>query len=261
MSLTNLGSQRPRDRADVVRRDRARAAGRRRRSPGLPEPVRADRVRPEHRRAPGDPPATIRATRSRSGPPTSRPSRARPAGVIQYETDRARFLGRGRSVRSPVSVIDGRPLSNTVGAVLDPIFSLRLPGHARTRRDRPRDLLHRRRPIRANEVLDLADKYRESATFERAGDPGVDAGPGPAPSPRDRAGRGPPLPAPGQPDPLLGSVAASAGGAAGQQRARRVRVCGPTASPATCPSSWCGSTRWRTSTSCASCSAPTSTGG
>ena len=46
-------------------------------------------------------------------------------GVIQYETDRARFIGRGRSVRSPVSVIDGRPLSNTVGAVLDPIFSLR----------------------------------------------------------------------------------------------------------------------------------------
>ena len=41
--------------------------------------------------------------------------------VIQYETDRARFLGRGRSVRSPVSVIDGRPLSNTVGAVLDPL--------------------------------------------------------------------------------------------------------------------------------------------
>jgi cyclic beta-1,2-glucan synthetase len=47
------------------------------------------------------------------------------AGVIQYETDRARFIGRGRTVRSPVSVIDGRPLSNTVGAVLDPIFSLR----------------------------------------------------------------------------------------------------------------------------------------
>src|SRR5206468_2137073 len=31
-------------------------------------------------------------------------------GGIQYETDRARFLGRGRSIRTPVSVIDGRPL-------------------------------------------------------------------------------------------------------------------------------------------------------
>ncbi|MHB1089489.1 MAG: glucoamylase family protein, partial [Ilumatobacteraceae bacterium] len=46
-------------------------------------------------------------------------------GVIQYETDRARFIGRGRSIRTAISVIDGHPLSNTVGAVLDPIFSLR----------------------------------------------------------------------------------------------------------------------------------------
>ena len=88
-------------------------------------------------------------------------------GVIQYETDRARFLGRGWSVRSPVSVIDGHPLSDTVGPVLDPIFSLRCrvrlaPGttaHAifSTVVAESRD-----------EVLDLADKYRESATFERA---------------------------------------------------------------------------------------------
>jgi len=47
------------------------------------------------------------------------------AGAVQFETDRARFLGRGRSIRTPMSVIDGRPLSNTAGAVLDPIFSLR----------------------------------------------------------------------------------------------------------------------------------------
>jgi cyclic beta-1,2-glucan synthetase len=88
-------------------------------------------------------------------------------GVIQYETDRARFLGRGRSVRSPVSVIDGRPLSNTVGAVLDPIFSLRCrvrlaPGataHA---------IFSTVVAETREQVLDLADKYRESATFERA---------------------------------------------------------------------------------------------
>src|SRR5439155_1362423 len=43
-------------------------------------------------------------------------------GGIQYETDRARFLGRGGTVRTPISVIDGRPLSNTAGPVLDPIF-------------------------------------------------------------------------------------------------------------------------------------------
>ena len=46
-------------------------------------------------------------------------------GRPEYETDRARFLGRGRGLREPVAVLDGRRLSNTVGTVLDPIFSLR----------------------------------------------------------------------------------------------------------------------------------------
>ncbi|MEE8573593.1 MAG: glucoamylase family protein, partial [Gemmatimonadota bacterium] len=46
-------------------------------------------------------------------------------GKVQCETDRARFLGRGRGIRTPQSVIDGGPLSNTAGAVLDPIVSLR----------------------------------------------------------------------------------------------------------------------------------------
>ncbi len=54
-------------------------------------------------------------------------------GSLQYETDRARFLGRGRNPSAPVAVMEDRPLSNTVGAVLDPVFSLRrrvrlLPG-------------------------------------------------------------------------------------------------------------------------------------
>ncbi|TAK02465.1 MAG: glycosyl transferase [Chloroflexota bacterium] len=88
-------------------------------------------------------------------------------GVIQYETDRARFLGRGRSIRSAVSVVDGRPLSNTVGPVLDPIFSLRCrvslaPGET------AHVIFSTVVAESRDEVLDLADKYRESATFERA---------------------------------------------------------------------------------------------
>jgi len=43
--------------------------------------------------------------------------------TIQYETDRSRFIGRGRSLQSPVA-LDG-DLTQTVGTVLDPIFSLR----------------------------------------------------------------------------------------------------------------------------------------
>ena len=45
-------------------------------------------------------------------------------GPVEWETDRLRFLGRGRGPENPVS-LDGRPLSGTVGAVLDPIVSLR----------------------------------------------------------------------------------------------------------------------------------------
>ncbi len=87
--------------------------------------------------------------------------------AVQFETDRARFLGRGRSVRSPASVIDGRPLSGTVGPVLDPIFSLRYrvalaPGAT------AHVIFSTVVAESREQVLDLADKYRESATFERA---------------------------------------------------------------------------------------------
>jgi len=48
----------------------------------------------------------------------------RPQGPVEWETDRARFLGRGRSPHRP-QALDGRPLSGTTGIVLDPIVSLR----------------------------------------------------------------------------------------------------------------------------------------
>ena len=48
----------------------------------------------------------------------------RPQGPVEWETDRARFLGRGRDANGPVA-LDGRALSGTTGVVLDPIFSLR----------------------------------------------------------------------------------------------------------------------------------------
>src|SRR6202011_5114613 len=56
----------------------------------------------------------------------------RPQGPVEWETDRARFLGRGRSTDRPAA-LDGRALSGTTGIVLDPIVSLRqrirlLPG-------------------------------------------------------------------------------------------------------------------------------------
>ncbi len=43
---------------------------------------------------------------------------------VEWETDRMRFLGRGRGPDAP-RALDGRALSGTTGAVLDPILSLR----------------------------------------------------------------------------------------------------------------------------------------
>jgi cyclic beta-1,2-glucan synthetase len=48
----------------------------------------------------------------------------RAQGPIEWETDRARFLGRGRGPDRP-QALDGRALSGTTGVVLDPILSLR----------------------------------------------------------------------------------------------------------------------------------------
>ncbi|MGA8479605.1 MAG: hypothetical protein WB696_16745 [Chthoniobacterales bacterium] len=48
-----------------------------------------------------------------------------PGGEISCETDRARFIGRGRTPADPAAMQDVSPLSNTVGSVLDPVVSLR----------------------------------------------------------------------------------------------------------------------------------------
>jgi cyclic beta-1,2-glucan synthetase len=84
----------------------------------------------------------------------------------QYESDRASFLGRGRGIRTPLCVVDGGPLSNTAGTVLDPIVSLRervrIPRGA-TVRVLFTTLVARSRA----ETLEIAEKYRQPSTFER----------------------------------------------------------------------------------------------
>ena len=47
------------------------------------------------------------------------------ASEVAYETDRAKFLGRGRTPANPAALEAGSRLSRTTGPVLDPIFSLR----------------------------------------------------------------------------------------------------------------------------------------
>ncbi len=57
------------------------------------------------------------------------------AGEISCETDRSKFIGRGRSPASPVALQRAGALANTVGSVLDPIIALRrnvtVPAHGK----------------------------------------------------------------------------------------------------------------------------------
>jgi cyclic beta-1,2-glucan synthetase len=88
-------------------------------------------------------------------------------GDLQFETDRARFLGRCLSVGKPIAMIESGSLSNFAGVVLDPIFSLRRnirlqPGT--TARIAFWTLIA---PSR-KELMDLVDKHHDAAAFDRA---------------------------------------------------------------------------------------------
>jgi cyclic beta-1,2-glucan synthetase len=85
----------------------------------------------------------------------------------EFETDRARFLGRDRNVSAPLAMLDARPLTNSVGAVLDPIFALRRRVHVApgaTVRVAFWTMAARSRAA----LLDCIDKHRDAAAYERA---------------------------------------------------------------------------------------------
>jgi cellobiose phosphorylase len=77
-------------------------------------------------------PAAILATR-RARAPDERPPwmfhliavHGAASGAASHETDRARFIGRGRSLHAPAALRDAGPLSGSAGSVLDPIAATR----------------------------------------------------------------------------------------------------------------------------------------
>lgn len=90
-----------------------------------------------------------------------------PIGVVQYESDRSKFIGRNRELRNPKAMDPDQPLSNTVGAVLDPIMSLRQrvgigPGQA-AKLSYMVVVADTR-----EEVINLAREYRSAAVIARA---------------------------------------------------------------------------------------------
>jgi cellobiose phosphorylase len=88
-------------------------------------------------------------------------------GDLQYETDRAKFIGRNRGLANPLAMEVDQPLSNSAGAVLDPVMSLRRrvklePGHSA--------IIAYTLAVADNrqKALGLADKYRAAKVIERA---------------------------------------------------------------------------------------------
>ncbi|MDB5473442.1 MAG: glycosyl transferase, partial [Devosia sp.] len=85
----------------------------------------------------------------------------------QYETDRARFIGSARALGDAAVLRTGESLSNTVGTVLDPIFSLRrrlrvVPGKV------SRVAFWTIVAASRAELLDLLDKHHDRSAFDRA---------------------------------------------------------------------------------------------
>ncbi len=88
-------------------------------------------------------------------------------GELDYETDRSRFIGMGNSRRNPHILRRGEALSKTVGAVLDPVFSFRLVLRIPAGRQ-VRCTLWTVAAESREAVLDLVDRHRQAAAYERA---------------------------------------------------------------------------------------------
>jgi cellobiose phosphorylase len=83
----------------------------------------------------------------------------------EFETDRARFLGRGRTAENPAALTGS--LTNSIGNVLDPIFSLRRRVSLRSN-DRLQFALVTVMADSREAVIALAERYSEFHTCARA---------------------------------------------------------------------------------------------
>jgi cyclic beta-1,2-glucan synthetase len=88
-------------------------------------------------------------------------------GPIEIETDRARFIGRGRDVRSPLGLVDKRTLGNSAGVVLDATFTMRRRFFIEPGATASIAFWTIVAESRA-QLLDRVDKHREGASFARA---------------------------------------------------------------------------------------------
>ncbi|HTN35360.1 MAG TPA: hypothetical protein VL091_15245 [Marinobacter sp.] len=85
---------------------------------------------------------------------------------ISYETDRARFLGRGCTTANPAAMSDFTPLAGTQGSVLDPIVSVRCPVALEPEQSATVTYLFGAAENR-EACLQLLSKYRNSESVDR----------------------------------------------------------------------------------------------
>jgi cyclic beta-1,2-glucan synthetase len=88
-------------------------------------------------------------------------------GALEYETARDWFIGQGNDIRTAAAVTGARQLSATTGATLDPAFALRRrvrvpPGQ------QVRCTIWTMAAEHRDKVLDLVDRHRQHAAYERA---------------------------------------------------------------------------------------------
>ncbi len=87
-------------------------------------------------------------------------------GNLEYETDRSKFIGRGRNISAPHAMEDNERLSGSTGAVLDPIFSLRQKVKIPSRKS-VKLTFSTAMGFSRDEVVALADKYQDPNIYLR----------------------------------------------------------------------------------------------
>jgi cyclic beta-1,2-glucan synthetase len=91
------------------------------------------------------------------------------AGEASFETDRMRFIGRGRTVAAPRALDDSDTLSGTQGAVLDPVVAIRCPISLEPDQSVTVDLVYGIADSR-DAALELVSKYQDRHLAERVFD-------------------------------------------------------------------------------------------
>ncbi|MBN1445162.1 MAG: cyclic beta 1-2 glucan synthetase [Candidatus Omnitrophica bacterium] len=85
---------------------------------------------------------------------------------ISYETDRARFIGRGRTLRNPTAITGGERLSGSEGSVLDPVAAIKTTITVKPEQTAVLDMIFGIAETR-DAAVTLAGKYHDKSFADR----------------------------------------------------------------------------------------------